>query len=167
VATLGAKAQSLRAATQRRQAAALKAWNPSDKPDWLDEKTYREQIRPRIAGITVPAIMSALAVSAPYATNIRAGRCMPHARHWLTLARLVGVAPEEWRKNRTLSHSCQPAFRLSATISILFENCIFRNCDIMYFGGPAETSSCYFENAQWIFEGAAGTIITVMQGLGW
>ena len=48
-----------------------------------------------------------------------------------------------------------------------FENCVFKNCDIMYLGGPAETSSCYFENVQWIFEGAAGTIVTVMQGLGW
>jgi len=48
-----------------------------------------------------------------------------------------------------------------------FENCIFKNCDILYSGGPAETSSCYFENVRWIFEGAAGTIVTVMQGLGW
>ena len=35
------------------------------------------------------------------------------------------------------------------------------------FGGLAETFSCYFENVRWIFEGAAGTIVTVMQGLGW
>lgn len=48
-----------------------------------------------------------------------------------------------------------------------FEDCIFKNCDITYSGGPAETSSCYFENVRWIFEGAAGTIVTVMQGLGW
>jgi hypothetical protein len=32
--------------------------------------------------------------------------------------------------------------------------------------GAAETSSCYFENVRWIFEGAAGTIVHVMQGLG-
>jgi CRISPR-associated protein Cas1 len=89
VATVSAKAQALRSATQRRQAAALKAWKPSDKPDWLNEKTYREKIQPRLAGITVPTIMSALAVSEPYATNIRAGRCIPHPRHWLKLARLV------------------------------------------------------------------------------
>ena len=91
VATVSAKAQALRSATQRRQVAALKVWNPSDKPDWLNEKTYREKILPRLAGITVPTIASALAVSEPYATNIRAGRCIPHPRHWLALARLVGV----------------------------------------------------------------------------
>lgn len=48
-----------------------------------------------------------------------------------------------------------------------FENCVFKNCDVLYHGGPAETSSCYFENVRWVFEGAAGTIVTVMQGLGW
>src|SRR6266568_5384631 len=65
VATISAKAQALRSAWQRRQAAALKAWNPSDKPDWLDEKTYREKIQPRLAAVTVPTILSALAVSEP------------------------------------------------------------------------------------------------------
>jgi hypothetical protein len=95
VATISVKAQALRSATQRRQVAALKAWNPSDKPEWLDEKTYRDKILPRLVGITVPTIVSALAVSEPYATNIRAGRCIPHPRHWLTLAQLVGISPDE------------------------------------------------------------------------
>src|SRR5262249_27570879 len=94
-ATVSAKTQAQRSATQRRQAAALKGWKPSDKPEWLDEKAYRERIQPRLAGITVSTIVSALAVSEPYATTIRAGRCIPHPRHWLTLARLVGVAREE------------------------------------------------------------------------
>lgn len=48
-----------------------------------------------------------------------------------------------------------------------FENCIFKNCDIIYTGGPAETSSCYFENVRWLFDGIAGTVVQVMQGLGW
>ena len=87
-------AQARRADTQRRQAAALKAWKPSDKPGWLDEKTYREKIQPRIVGIAIPTIVSALAVSQPHATNIRAGRCKPHPRHWLALARLAGYGPE-------------------------------------------------------------------------
>jgi CRISPR-associated endonuclease Cas1 len=85
-------AQARRADTQRRQASALKAWNPSDKPDWLDEKFYREQIQRRLLGIQVPIIQSTLSVSEPYALRIRAGGCIPHPRHWLTLARLVGVS---------------------------------------------------------------------------
>jgi hypothetical protein len=51
--------------------------------------------------------------------------------------------------------------------NVRFENCVFKNCDIVYLGGPAETSSCYFENVRWIFEGSAGTVVQVMQGLGW
>lgn len=48
-----------------------------------------------LIGIMVPKIMSALSVSEPYALRIRGGGCVPHPRHWLTLARLVGVQPDE------------------------------------------------------------------------
>jgi hypothetical protein len=92
IATISEAAQKKRAATQRRQAAALKDWNPSDKPDWLDETTYRERIQPRLRTIMVPTIQKALSVSELYATNIRNCRCIPHPRHWHTLAKLVGVS---------------------------------------------------------------------------
>jgi hypothetical protein len=71
------------------------------------------------------------------------------------------------------------AFRLSVTRgqtfsgtrvtldNVRFENCVFKNCDIIYSGGPAETSARYFENVRCVFEGQAGTIVHVMQGLGW
>ncbi len=75
-------------------AAEVKAWNPSDQPDWLTEKAYREKIQPRLSGITVPTISSALNLSEPYAAEIRAGRQRPHPRHWQTLAQLVGVSPD-------------------------------------------------------------------------
>lgn len=90
VATHSREAEALRAATQRRHAAALKAWHPSDLPEWLNEETYRDKIQARLGGVTVPAISSALGISEPYATDIRAGRRRPHPRHWLTLARLAG-----------------------------------------------------------------------------
>jgi len=83
-------AHARRAGTQRRQAAALKAWKPSDKPDWPDEKFYREKIQPRLLDARVPSIQTALSVSEPYALRIRAGRYSPHPRHWLALARLLG-----------------------------------------------------------------------------
>ena len=89
------EAKARHAETQRRHAAALKAWDPSDKPEWLDEKTYGEKIQPRLAGVTIPVISSALGVSKPYAADIRAGRHRPHPRHWLALAQLVGVSPDE------------------------------------------------------------------------
>jgi hypothetical protein len=85
------EAEARRGETQRIQATARLNWRPSDLPAWLDEKTYREKIQPRLAEIAVPIISSALGVSKPYATDIRAGKRRPHPRHWLTLARLVGV----------------------------------------------------------------------------
>jgi CRISPR-associated endonuclease Cas1 len=95
LATHNPEAQARRAEAQRRQNAALRVWNPKDKPDWLNDKTYIEKIRPKLSTIIVPRIMTALGVSEPYALRIRAGRCIPHPRHWLALAHLVGVAPEK------------------------------------------------------------------------
>ncbi len=66
------EARARHAETQRRHAAALKAWDPSDKPEWLDEKAYGEKIQPRLAEVTIPVISSALGVSNPYAADIRA-----------------------------------------------------------------------------------------------
>jgi CRISPR-associated endonuclease Cas1 len=84
-------AQSRRAKSQRRQVAAQRAWNPTEKPDWLDEKAYRERVQPQLLRIAAPKIMSALSISEPYAQRIRGGRCIPHPRHWQRLATIVGV----------------------------------------------------------------------------
>jgi hypothetical protein len=72
----------------------LKKWNPADKPNWLNEGTFKEKVQPRLRGITVPTIMKAIAVSEPYALRIRSGRCIPHPRHWMRLADLAGVSGE-------------------------------------------------------------------------
>ena len=91
IATHSLQAETLRAKTQRKHAAAVAAWQPSDLPEWLNEKAYRTKIQPALAGITVPAIATALSVSEPYATDIRAGKRCPHPRHWKTLAQLVDI----------------------------------------------------------------------------
>jgi len=85
------KAETRRAQTHLRHVAETKAWDPTTLPDWLTEQAYREKIQPRLAKLTVPAIAAAIRVSKPYATDIRAGKRMPHPRHWEKLARLVGV----------------------------------------------------------------------------
>jgi hypothetical protein len=89
VATHSREAEALRAKTQRKHAAALAAWQPSELPEWLTEEAYRAKIQPALAGITVPAISTALGISEPYATDIRKGRRIPHPRHWLALGQLV------------------------------------------------------------------------------
>src|SRR5579872_6297621 len=53
IATHTPKAEACRAATMRRQEAAKRAWNPSDLPEWLTEKVYRDKIQPKLATSTV------------------------------------------------------------------------------------------------------------------
>jgi uncharacterized Zn finger protein (UPF0148 family) len=84
------EAQARRAETQQRQHAARKGWLASNLPAWLDNEAYLQKIQPALAGITYSAIAEALGVSLPYAADIRAGRCIPHPRHWQVLARLAG-----------------------------------------------------------------------------
>jgi len=89
------EAKARQAEKQRQHAAELKAWNPTDKPDWLTEEVYRERIQPQLSRVTVPAISSNLSISEPYAAEIRAGRYLPHPRHWLTLAVLAGISSDQ------------------------------------------------------------------------
>ncbi len=92
IATHSPNAEALRGATQRRQQLAIRTWKPSDLPEWLTEKVYRDQIQPKLATFTVSAIASALEVSKPYATDIRSGKRVPHPRHWLALHNLQTLA---------------------------------------------------------------------------
>lgn len=93
IATHSPKAEALRAQTMRRQEAAKRAWKASALPEWLTQKVFREEIQPKLAPFAISAIASATGVSHPYATDIRAGKRIPHPRHWQSLASLVGLAP--------------------------------------------------------------------------
>jgi CRISPR-associated endonuclease Cas1 len=95
IATHSVKAEALRAATQRRHAKELRAWKPSDNPAWLTEENYRVRVQPLLASVTVPAISRALYISEPYATDIRAGKRIPHPRHWNKLAVLAVACAKE------------------------------------------------------------------------
>lgn len=77
---------------RKRHAANIRAWKASDQPKWLDEETYRREIQPRLASVPVPTIRAALGISKAYATNVRSGMRLPHSRHWLVLANLVGIS---------------------------------------------------------------------------
>jgi hypothetical protein len=90
IATHSAIAEARRSASQTRQAQALRKWNPSDLPGWLDEDIYRRNILPLLSKFTVKSIRLTLGVSHPYATLIKRGISIPHPRHWLPLADLAG-----------------------------------------------------------------------------
>jgi hypothetical protein len=86
-----AEGETKRGESRRRHAAALRAWQSSNQPYWLNEQTYLREIQPRLASMAVPTIRKALGVSKGYATKIQSGKRLPHPRHWHSLALLVGV----------------------------------------------------------------------------
>jgi hypothetical protein len=60
-----------------------------------DEDFYRREILPKLSRLTAKRLRLALDVSHPYATLIKRGDRIPHTRHWVTLARLIGISREE------------------------------------------------------------------------
>lgn len=92
-AALAADSQARRTETQRRNARAQHGWIAAEHPSWLDQETYVNRILPRLSDLTVSSIASAIHVSQGYADSVRKGKVHPHARHWQTLAELVGVTP--------------------------------------------------------------------------
>jgi hypothetical protein len=92
IAAQSDQAQERRAETQRRHRSAKANWRDSDLPDWLDKDFYTRKIQPLLKGITLSVLAARLGISIPYAVDIRAGRRVPHPRHWQTLAQLVGVS---------------------------------------------------------------------------
>jgi hypothetical protein len=83
-------AEKRRAETQRRQNAAIKAWNSSEKPAWMNRRFYCEHLQPCLLRVGVSPIQTALSVSHSYALKICKGMCVPHPRHWNDLAKLCG-----------------------------------------------------------------------------
>jgi hypothetical protein len=94
MATHSPEAQARRSETQRLQNAARNSWNPASNPAWLNEQFYKDRIQGVLRQVQVPVIQRELAISEPYALRIRGGRCIPHPRHWLTLANLSRTPPE-------------------------------------------------------------------------
>lgn len=84
-----------RSATQRAHKQAIQNWKASDLPDWLTRDVYLKQVQPVLATVATSRIRSALEVSEPYSSDIRAGRRIPHPRHWKVLAKLAGVWPPQ------------------------------------------------------------------------
>jgi CRISPR-associated endonuclease Cas1 len=79
------------AATHRKHAQARAAWSPAKQPAWLTEQVFSENIQPALAHASATAIAKRIGISRWYAGRIREGY-RPHSRHWLALAKLVGVA---------------------------------------------------------------------------
>ena len=81
-----------RSETMNQHCRALRSWQPCDLPSWLSDEVYMTRIQPLLAQVPRTTIESALGVCKRYAYEIARGDKVPHRRHWLKLAELVGVA---------------------------------------------------------------------------
>lgn len=92
VAAQGPEARAKLEETGRKQALARFAWDSSTQPKWLTAELFSEKIQPLLAHITLSTIQSRLGVSVYYASQIRKGQRIPHPRHWISLAELLGIS---------------------------------------------------------------------------
>ena len=91
VAARSTGARAKHVASRQRHAQACSAWDASRQPAWLTSEVFSQQIQPLLANLPTSAIRSLIGVSRWYAGKVRQGY-RPHPRHWLALAKLVGVS---------------------------------------------------------------------------
>lgn len=88
-----AQALQKRSNTMNRHRDAIRSWQPSDLPHWLTDDVYLCQIQPALNHLSKTAVANALGVSKDYVYEIVRGDKIPHRRHWVKLAELVGMKP--------------------------------------------------------------------------
>jgi CRISPR associated protein Cas1 len=91
------ESRARRSVTQKAHRLAIRAWKSSTEFAGPDKETFIREVQPHLTAITVRAIMTGLNVSEPYASSIRLGKCIPHRRHWLPLAKLTGCTEQNVR----------------------------------------------------------------------
>jgi CRISPR-associated protein Cas1 len=89
------KSQAKRSLSQTKHEAAKREWRSLPKSGWPDEKAYLGEIQPRLPSVAISALSSALGICESYAADIRAGRRRPHPRHWVALAELTKLTPNQ------------------------------------------------------------------------
>ncbi len=79
-----------RSLSQRQSAnkAAEAAWRAAH-PEGADRTAYRREILPGLKHVSTASMRQALGIAGPHCAAIRAGRRIPHPRHWEALKALV------------------------------------------------------------------------------
>ncbi len=93
IASHSPEAQAKRSKKHHDLHKARRAWSASEQPSWLTEEFYVSKMKPKLVSQSSRGLARYLNVSRSYATQIRHGR-IPHPRHWLALAKLVGTSNE-------------------------------------------------------------------------
>ena len=106
-----ADARKARARANSKHRQEQRDFETTQQHDYHDTEWYRRDVLPGLAGVTLTAIAKATAVSTSSASKWRAGRRVPHARHFAALAALVRQGPNPSRHSpsdvRTTGHARQ------------------------------------------------------------
>jgi CRISPR-associated endonuclease Cas1 len=70
---------------------ALREWDEANPGVAYDPEYFRREVLPRLGRVKIAGIMEAAGISKGYASNVRAGKYIPHVSTWPALARLVGL----------------------------------------------------------------------------
>lgn len=88
------EARAKHAQSHLKQVARQQGWNPASLPEWLNKEAYWSRVQPKLAPVAYSKIAAVLDVSKSYAANVKAGRFLPHPRHWRALAELAGITEQ-------------------------------------------------------------------------
>jgi hypothetical protein len=73
--------------------AEQEAWDQGNLGEEPEPQWFQSRVLPKLAALTLIEIAQATGLSTSAASKIRAGRWLPHRRHWMKVAALIGV---EW-----------------------------------------------------------------------
>lgn len=82
---------TLKSAKMLQQRKAIAAWNAADLPAWLDDAFYTTKIQPLLKTVPIGLLADALNISKTHGYRFVKGAKVPHRRHWVKMAELVGV----------------------------------------------------------------------------
>ena len=76
---------------------AIAKWERKN-PVQADPQSFEREIRPKLTGVSLAAMVRATGLSQPYCAMIRRGERVPHPRHWEALRGLRTEAVPEGRR---------------------------------------------------------------------
>jgi hypothetical protein len=93
-------AKAKHAASQARRRAEQKAWDAAH-PDRPDPEVFRQEIWPRLKGMSIHALCQATGLSTAQCWRIRRGDLVPHSRWWETLRGFGAAIPPFPQESRS------------------------------------------------------------------
>ncbi len=83
------EARARRQAANRARRAEQAVWEADHAGETFDPEWFCENVLPGLVGLSLPAIAKATGMPTSAASKVRAGRRVPHPRHWEALSNLA------------------------------------------------------------------------------